>query len=148
MGNRKNNIEDAFNYNKGKPVKKWITGETLQRKRPYDWTAVTDHSEYMSIMDAVSDPKSPLQKDPIVMALKTNDPEKMDFAFKTLAEAFIGGIQYEPFNDMKILRPAWEAHKEAINKRLRARQVHHPDRLRVDLDAGRSESASQCLLPR
>ena len=72
MGNRKNDIEDAFNYNKGKPVKKWITGETLQRKRAYDWTAVTDHSEYMSIMDAVSDPKSPLQKDPIVIALKTN----------------------------------------------------------------------------
>jgi hypothetical protein len=116
MGNRKNTIEDAFNYNKGKPVKKWITGETLQRRTPYDWTAVTDHSEYLSIMDAVSDPKSPLQKDPVVMALKTNDPAKMDFAFKTLAQAFIGGVQYEPFNNMKILRPAWVRHKEAINK--------------------------------
>jgi hypothetical protein len=116
MGNRKNNIEDAFNYNKGKPVKKWITGETLQRKRPYDWTAVTDHSEYLDIMAAVSDPKSPLQKDPVVVALKTNDPQKMDFAFKTLAAAFIGGVQYEPFNNMKILKPAWDRHKEAINK--------------------------------
>jgi len=116
MGNRKNSIEDAFNYNKGKPVKKWLTGETLQRKRPYDWTAVTDHSEYLNIMEAVSDPKSPLQKDPIVIALKTNDPKKMDWAFKTLAGAFIGGIQYEPFNNMKILRPAWDRHKAAINK--------------------------------
>ena len=26
MGNRRNSIEDAFNYNKGKPVKKWLTG--------------------------------------------------------------------------------------------------------------------------
>ena len=116
MGNRKNNIEDAFNYNKGKPVKKWLTGETLQRRTPYDWTAVTDHSEYMSIMDAVSDPKSSLQNDPIVVAMKTNDPDKMDMAFKTLAQAFIGGVQYEPFNDMKILKPAWERHKDAINK--------------------------------
>jgi uncharacterized protein DUF3604 len=116
MGNRKNDINDAFNYNKGKPVKKWITGETLQRKRAYDWTAVTDHSEYMSIMEAVSDPKSPLQKDPIVEALKTNDPAKMDAAFKTLAGAFIGGVQYAPFNNMKILKPAWDRHKEAINQ--------------------------------
>jgi len=116
MGNRKNDINDAFNYNKGKPVKKWITGETLQRRTPYDWTAVTDHSEYLSIMEAVSDPKSPLQKDPVVEALKTNDPEKMDFAFKTLAAAFIGGIQYQPFNNMKLLRPAWERHVEAINR--------------------------------
>jgi hypothetical protein len=116
MGNRKNDINDAFNYNKGKPVKKWITGETLQRKRPYDWTAVTDHAEYMSIMEAVDDPKSPLQKDPVVVALKTNDPEKMDFAFKTLAQAFIGGVHYKPFNDMKLLMPGWERHKEAINK--------------------------------
>jgi len=32
------------------------------------------------------------------------------------AGAFIGGVQYEPFNDMKILKPAWDRHKEAINK--------------------------------
>lgn len=116
MGNRTNTIEDAFNYNKGKPVKKGLTGETLQRRRAYDWTAVTDHAEYLSIMDAVSDPKSPLQKDPVVVAMKTNDPEKMDFAFKTLAKAFIGGVHYKPFNDMSILKPAWKRHVEAINK--------------------------------
>jgi hypothetical protein len=116
MGNRKNTIEDAYNYNKGEPVKKWITGETLQRKTPYDWTCVTDHSEYLSIMDAVSDESSPLQNDPIVVALKTNDPDKMDAAFKTLAGAFIDGTQYQPFNNMKILRPAWERHKKAMNK--------------------------------
>ena len=116
MGNRKNTIEDAFNYNKGKPVKKWITGETLQRRTPYDWTAVTDHAEYLGIMDQLSIPDSPLQNDPIVMAMKTNDPAKMDFAFKTLAAAFIGGVQYEPFNNPKILRSNWERHKEAMNK--------------------------------
>jgi hypothetical protein len=44
QGNHKNDINDAFNYNKGKPVKKYLTGETVQRKTPYDWTAVTDHS--------------------------------------------------------------------------------------------------------
>jgi hypothetical protein len=116
MGNRKNTIEDAFNYNKGKPVKKWLTGETLQRRTPYDWTAVTDHAEYMGIMDQLSKKDSPIAKDPVVVALKTNDPAKMDFAFKTLAAAFIGGVQYEPFNDPKILRPNWERHKEAMNK--------------------------------
>jgi hypothetical protein len=116
MGNRGNTIEDAFNYNKGKPVKKLITGETLQRRTPYDWTAVTDHAAYMGILDEVSDPKSPLQNDPIVVAMKTNDPAKMDFAFKTLAKAFIGGVQYEPFNNPKILRSKWDAHKKAMNK--------------------------------
>jgi hypothetical protein len=116
MGNRGNTIEDAFNYNKGKPVKKLITGEMLQRRTPYDWTAVTDHAAYMGILDEVSDPKSPLQNDPIVVAMKTNDPAKMDFAFKTLAKAFIGGVQYEPFNNPKILRSKWDAHKKAMNK--------------------------------
>jgi hypothetical protein len=115
MGNRKNTIEDAFNYNKGKPVKKWLTGQTLQRRTPYDWTCVTDHAEYLGIMDQISDPKSPLQNDPVVEAMKTNDPAKMDFAFKTLAQAFIGGVQYEPFNNPKILRSNWERHKKAMN---------------------------------
>ena len=44
QGNHKNTVEDAFNYDKGKPVKKWITGETLQRRTPYDWGVVTDHA--------------------------------------------------------------------------------------------------------
>lgn len=38
--------DDAFNYNKGLPVKKHLTGETVQRKTPYDWTVVTERSTW------------------------------------------------------------------------------------------------------
>ena len=46
QGNHKNTIDDAFNYNKGLPVKKHLTGETVQRKTPYDWTVVTERSTW------------------------------------------------------------------------------------------------------
>jgi hypothetical protein len=115
QGNTKNTIEDAFNYNKGKPVKKWITGETLQRRTPYDWTAVTDHAEYMGIFGQLSDPKSPLISDDYVKAMKSGDPDKVDAAFVRLADTLTSGKPYAPFNDKKIIRSVWEKHKKAIN---------------------------------
>jgi len=116
QGNHKNTIEDAFNYNKGKPVKKWLTGETMQRRTPYDWTAVTDHAEYLGILGTLSDPKSPLKDDPIVKELQSGDTEKQDAAFVTLADTLTSGNVYEAFNNKKVIRSVWEAHKAAMNK--------------------------------
>jgi len=116
QGNHRNTIEDAFNYNKGKPVKKWLTGETLQRRTPYDWTAVTDHAEYMGVFGTLSDPKSPLKDDPIVKELQSGDKAKQDAAFVTVADTLTSGNVYEPFNDRKIIRSVWDAHKAAMNK--------------------------------
>jgi hypothetical protein len=86
MGNRKNTPVDAFNYNKGKPVKKYLTGETLKRRTPYDWTAVTDHAEYMGIFTSLGDKNSPIANDPVVQAFKSNDKNKIDGAFKIIAK--------------------------------------------------------------
>jgi len=86
MGNRKNTPVDGFNYNKGKPVKKYLTGETLKRRTPYDWTAVTDHAEYMGIFTSLGDKNSPIANDPVVQAFKSNDKNKIDGAFKIIAK--------------------------------------------------------------
>jgi hypothetical protein len=115
QGNTKNTIEDAFNYNKGKPVKKWITGETLQRRTPYDWTAVTDHAEYMGVFGQLSDPNSPLINDAYVKAMKSGDEDKVDAAFVRLAHTLTSGEPYAPFNNRKIISSVWEQQKKAIN---------------------------------
>ncbi len=115
MGNRKNGPVDAFNYNKGKPVKKYLTGETLKRRTPYDWTAVTDHSEYMGIFTTLGDKDSPIANDPIVQAFKSNDKDKIDEAFKTIAKSVATNVPYAPFNNRKLLRSVWEKQKKMIN---------------------------------
>ena len=96
QGNHKNTIEDAFNYNKGLPVTKYLTGETLQRRTPYDWTAVTDHAEYMGVFGLLSDPNSPIANDPIVKKILSGDPKQMDEAFVTLANTLTSGNPYPP----------------------------------------------------
>ena len=115
QGNHKNTIEDAFNYNKGKPVVKYITGETLQRRTPYDWGVVTDHAEYLGIFGALSDPNNPLKDDPVVKKLQSGDPKQMDEAFVTVASSLTSGIVYAPFNNKKLIRGVWEKHKKAMN---------------------------------
>jgi hypothetical protein len=117
QGNHKNTIDMAFRYNKGEVVEKFLTDEKLQRKTPYDWTAVTDHAEYLGLLNAVNDKNPPVSPDdPIVAGLKSGEPAKMDTAFSTLAGYFTRNERYEPFENKKFLRSAWERHKEAMNK--------------------------------
>ena len=58
MGTR-NTPDDAYNFAKGKAIKKNTTGEMVQKKTPYDWCAVTDHAEYMGVLPNMANPQHP-----------------------------------------------------------------------------------------
>jgi len=115
MGNHKNTPTDAFNYNKGKPVKKYLTGETLQRQTPYDWCCVTDHAEYMGIFTTLSDPNSPIKNDPVVKDLQSGDKDKIDAGFKVIANSLATNVAYEPFNNLEVRKSVWEKQKKMID---------------------------------
>ena len=57
MGTR-NTPDDAYNFAKGKAVKKNTSGKMVQKITPYDWAAVTDHAEYFGVFPQFADPKS------------------------------------------------------------------------------------------
>jgi hypothetical protein len=117
QGNHKNSIDDAFNYNKGKPIKKYLTGETLQRNTPYDWTAVTDHAAYLGLLLMLNDTPPPVDpNNALVKGLKSGDPKQMDAGFRELAGSFVRNERYVPFENKKALRSAWQRHKDAMNK--------------------------------
>ena len=65
--------DDVYNYAMGKPIKLSTTGQTIQKKTPYDFVGITDHSEYFGVMPALIDPKSPLSKSDF--AKKLQDPK-------------------------------------------------------------------------
>lgn len=64
--------DDVYNYAMGKPIKLSTTGQTIQKKTPYDFVGITDHSEYFGVMPALIDPKNPLSKSDF--AKKLQDP--------------------------------------------------------------------------
>ena len=50
MGTR-NSQDDAYNFAKGKAIKKSTTGKMVQKKTPYDWCAVTDHAFMLGLLE-------------------------------------------------------------------------------------------------
>ena len=54
MGTR-NTTDDAYNFAKGKAIKKNTSGKMVQKKTLYDWCAVTDHAEYLGVFPHVVD---------------------------------------------------------------------------------------------
>jgi hypothetical protein len=51
----------AYQFADGKPVS--YLGRTVRRREPLDFLAVTDHSEYLGVLNSVDDPHSPVHRD-------------------------------------------------------------------------------------
>jgi hypothetical protein len=119
MGTR-NTTDDAYNFCKGKAVKKNTSGEMVQKKTPYDWCAVTDHAEYFGVMPQLSDPKSELmtknKDNEIIKLITSGDPKKGDEAFAKIAVSLTTNNPDPVFNDPEILKSSWRKHVEVTNK--------------------------------
>jgi len=119
MGTR-NTQEDAYNYARGKAVKKNTSGKMVQKKTPYDWVAVTDHAEYMGVFPQFSDPNSDIMKkakdNPIVKMINSGDEKKGDEAFGKLAVTLTENQPDPVFNDPKIIKSVWDKYVETANK--------------------------------
>ena len=55
--------DEAYRFARGLPIP--YLGQVVQRPRPLDFTAVTDHSEFMGTLNQMDDPDSPLSKSDI-----------------------------------------------------------------------------------
>jgi len=112
MGTR-NTVDDAFDFAKGKPVKKIITGETVQKATPYDWCAVTDHAEYLSVMPLLLQEDSPLadtEMGKLIAAGKGED------AFHLIISSAAANDPIPYMSDPKLMRKLWKEHVETANK--------------------------------
>ena len=61
----------------------------VQIKRPLDFQAVTDHSEYMGTIRLANDPQSELSKLPIAEKLKVRSKEDVQKVYLFLATSII-----------------------------------------------------------
>jgi hypothetical protein len=119
MGTR-NTTDDAYNFARGKAVKKNTSGKMVQKKTPYDWAAVTDHAEYFGVFPMFSDPNSALMKkqknNPLVKMIMSGDIKKGDEAFGKLAITLTENQPDMNFEDPEIIGSAWKKHIEVTNK--------------------------------
>jgi hypothetical protein len=54
--------EDAYRYGMGEAITHPTNGKKIQRRTPYDFVAITDHSEYYGVLKDLVNPESPLSK--------------------------------------------------------------------------------------
>jgi hypothetical protein len=83
--------DDAYNFAKGKEVKLSTTGEKMKRRTPYDFVAITDHSEYYGVLKEFDDPKSDLSKTDFAKSIVAGvkDPSKAGPAVQKLIQTLV-----------------------------------------------------------
>ncbi len=88
----------------------------IQKRTPYDWAAVTDHSEYLGMMPLLLDPKSPLQKTEIGKLIAKGDKKSGEAAFQQIITSASLGVPIDYLVDRKTMRSAWQKQVDAANK--------------------------------
>ncbi len=99
---------EAYDFALGKPSKLSTTGEKMQRKTPYDFVAITDHSEYYGVFKNMADPKSPLSKNPFAKRMASSDPKEVQQAAIDIIATIAANDPVEAFVDPKLLKSNWQ----------------------------------------
>jgi len=109
----RNSPDEAYRFCKGEAITKATSGEVIQKATPYDWCAVTDHSEYLGMMPLLLDPDSPLRETEIGKLMAAGEGEA---AFQQIITSATIGEMIPYLADPKVMATAWEAQKAAANK--------------------------------
>jgi hypothetical protein len=95
FGNTLTGPEDAYKYALGQPIKH-PAGYEVQLKRPLDFQAVTDHSEYVGTIRLANDPSSAISKLPVAEKLKVRSKEDIQRVYLFLATSLVN----EPIKEL------------------------------------------------
>jgi hypothetical protein len=105
--------DDAYRFAKGDTIGH-ASGFNIRRSGgPLDFTAVTDHSEYMGSMREANDPSRPLSKSPLVQGLFSPDPKAIRAAFDKVVSLSHAGQMPKEFSAPDVAGRAWSDVKEA-----------------------------------
>jgi hypothetical protein len=105
--------DDAYRFAKGDPIGHAAGFDIRLAGGPLDFTAVTDHSEYIGAMREANDPASPLHKLPFVQGLFSPDPKQITAAFGRMVAGFESGKMPKEFSDPAIAGRAWTEVQQA-----------------------------------
>lgn len=93
FGNTKTSPVEAYQYGKGEPIEHPM-GYDIKIDTPLDWMGVTDHSEYVGVVQLANEPNSVLGKTPLGQKLIVHGPEDIQRIYLLLGGSMIDGKPY------------------------------------------------------
>jgi hypothetical protein len=82
---------------------------------------VTDHSEYIGVIQAANDPNSPLSKLPIAEKLKVHDKADIQRIYLFLGASFFDGIPIKELVSPEIAANVWKRNVQMADEELSGR---------------------------
>ena len=112
----RNTPDDAYRFCKGEPIKIHTTGETVKKKTPYDWCALTDHAEYMGVMPLLLKKDNPLANTAIGKMIGSGDPKQGEAAFQQIITSVASNKPISYMVDSHVMSSIWDEQKKITNK--------------------------------
>lgn len=118
IGGNRLTPEDAYRFARGEAVN--MNGQMHKIKRPLDFCAVTDHSEFMGEAYSLMNPGAPGYNDPIAKAFRetTDLNEALGLYKKYVLDPLSGGGSPHPsfFQGPESIKSTWKKNFEATEK--------------------------------
>lgn len=102
--------DEAYRFARGDTVS--YLGHDVRRSRPLDFTAVTDHSEYLGVLNQADDPNSALSKSKLGELIHTNP-------LAAFLQIFLAGQTHKELpelNAKEVQASAWKKEVEAAER--------------------------------
>jgi hypothetical protein len=110
--------DEAYHYAMGKEVKLSTSGETIQKRTPYDFVAITDHAEYFGIMPSLIDSKDPLYRTELAKKLRDPNakPSDPDSAINQILGSLVTSTPMKEFVSAELQANNWKRYVDTANK--------------------------------
>ena len=101
--------DDAYKFAKGEEIKLSTNGTPIKRKTPYDFVAITDHSEYYGVLKEFNDPKSDLSKSDFAKQVVAGvaDPSKAGPAVQKLIQTLVKSEPLSEYVTPELRKDMW-----------------------------------------
>jgi len=111
FGNTKTTPADSYKYAKGDAIPHPM-GYPIKITTPLDWMGVTDHSEYVGVVQMANDPTSALAKTALGKKLVVHGPEDIQRIYLLLGNSMIDGKPFKELMQPAVAGTVWKRNNE------------------------------------